>query len=302
MLRADEIAARLQALDWHPKDWVWEVVPQCPLCGAPPHTLLSQWDRYGHEVWLVSCLTCGFAWLMRRLTPASYARYYREGWYRRFVAAVSGESAEDAETSMQANQRAFGRLLARALQRLPAQAGTTVPAVLDVGGSSGWIARTAADLAYGEVCPVDLIDPAGSELNAPRVDAYADVDTLAAAHPDRQYTLVLVIRTVDHFSDPLAAVRAAVARLAPDGYLWIDFLDTAKEFEAAKARYASSVTRKWTHTQLWHALAKLDHPCYFFAQSAQRLLHLTGLQPVRYLTASERHLSVVCRRASSEGR
>ena len=268
-----DYCARIRAVGFKRNEWEWEIQSTCPICYADPHTMLSQHDRYGHEVWMVGCKRCGMVWLMRRLTPASYTRYYGEGWYRRFVSAAAG--VQDNSETMQAEMAkviAFQRSHARLIVAMIQKGGEPVTsrimrngAVLDIGGSTGTIGINVAKELCAPDAPVVIVDPATWESEGRQENAHVFPTLLEArrAYPDLRYSLILICQTLDHLSTPIETLRAAAELLTPDGFIWCDVLNTVVEHDRNGAN--------------WHATAKLDHPMYFDGRTASLTFALAGL-------------------------
>jgi SAM-dependent methyltransferase len=209
----------------------FEQVPHSPLAAiradssASGSTVIAMEDRYGFPVRLAMCHETGLLFLMDRLTPAEYGEFYRDGTYRRLVAQYKAMALEsraiidEQEKQAAANAEVVARAVT-GLLRLQKNA-----RVLDVGGSTGALARLLRDRYDAQVT---VVDPAEAEL---RVARAGGLDTIAGTIEDadipegRRFDLVIINQAMEHIID----VRAAFARvhdlLAPDGCLVFDILD-----------------------------------------------------------------------------
>jgi SAM-dependent methyltransferase len=151
------------------------------------------------------CARCGLFFLSPRLTDREYIEFYAR-FYRPLVSAYHGRLI-DART-VQDEQRAYATEL---VDFLRAHLTTPPRSVLDVGGSTGVVARIVQD-AFGSTATV--LDPSPDEL---AVAASAGLETIGGfaedlASGERRWELVLLCQTIDHLLDVRSILRRTATR------------------------------------------------------------------------------------------
>lgn len=228
----------------------------CPMCDGATLTTIVQRDRYGYPSRSDLCRQCGVVFLNPVMTTKAYSRFYG-GVYRPLVSAYH-DRVIDAET-VQAEQPAYAAQIAEFLDgRLDSQ---RVSRILDIGGSTGIVARALAD-AFDASATV--LDPAPLELERAKALGLEVVTGLVEewdAPPD-SFELVLLCQTIDHLLDPRAVLRKIRTLLVDGGSLFVDIVD----FRAGIAS-AGSV----------QGATKVDHPFAFVEEVAELHLARAGL-------------------------
>lgn len=260
-----------------PTDYDWVPVLACPLCCDTDSVLVANGDRYGLPNDVRRCKDCGLSYLGWRLTESSYERFYGSGDYRKLASAWHGHNVMDG---IEEDQREYGERLAAFLL---ANGGSALPGLkmLDVGASTGIVAEeVASGLGYGYK-DVVIIDTANEFMCGMFCRAkYVSSVPLRVGSVPLRVGLVIICRTLDHIVNPVETLKACARRLAPNGRLWVDVLDTDEEV----------ATKGWLDT------AKLDHPCYFTDSTARLAVKLAGLKVIATAEIADRHPGYLCER------
>jgi len=235
-----------------------EEVLACNLCGAERSFVLARRDRYGHDAISRQCGSCGLVWLSPRMTAEGYRRFYASGEYRRLVSAYHGREI-NADT-VQEDQREYARWLGANVVGYGGY-------VLDVGGSTGVVGGHVGR-------KVTVLDPSEAELlRAAEAGCEGILGTAEDWDPKgRDWDLILVCRTVDHFLDIGKALETLKRALAPGGRLWIDAVKW-REVAADAGRLEGAF--------------KIDHPFALTVSTLQAYLVRAGFRIV-----SEHHRGV----------
>jgi SAM-dependent methyltransferase len=250
----------------------------CNLCGGERFVTLTQRDRYGFPAQADGCLRCGLVFLNPAMTTEAYAEFYRE-IYRPLVSAYHGRLI-DAET-IQDEQREYAAERAELLA--PHLAGREVRTLLDVGGSTGIVARHLKE-RFGLAATV--IDPAPLEIDVARS---LGLETLTGFVEDldpgtERYDLITLCQTVDHLLDVALALQKIRALISEGGLFFIDIVD----FRAAYRRAASV-----------EAAVKIDHPFSLTEQTMPAYLKRSGFEILAVEHAADRlHVGYVCQPAA----
>lgn len=243
-------------------------VAACPVCGtANPST--PALDRMGFPIGVSAC-ACSLLYLNPRLSAEAYQAFYRET-YRALLWQQYGERCVEPAD----HTRERGRMIGALLRYDGATAGT----LLDVGGGTGALAQGLRDSLPGAT--ITILDPNEDELRQARAIGFATIPGVLEARPliETPFDLLVCARTADHWLEPLAALRALRASLAPHGRFYLDIVDA----------------RRWRARQPLHAF-KIDHPLYWTPTSLRRALALTGWAIRRSYNDSVNRLrwSVIC--------
>lgn len=252
-----------------------ETLGGCPVCAMPNESRRAI-DRYGFEIGLSVCATCGLLYLNPRLTAEGYAAFYR-GTYRDLLRAWTKRSRLSSPLSMEAHGLARGHMVGAFLQ----SAHITATRIVDVGGSIGAFAQALTKVL---ACPdVTIIDPNPDELSQAALRGFATQCGMVEALPPSTctYDLILCVEVADHWRDPIAALHWMRNALAPGGHLWIDILNTPE------------VCKTWP-LSVW----KIDHPLYWTHHSFSEALQRTGWCITARVSQEgslrARHLSYLC--------
>lgn len=246
--------------------------PACNLCGARGRAVkVAERDRYGYSARLVLCQRCGLAYLCPQLPATQYEHFYSKV-YRPLVSAYHGRRI-DAHT-VQHDQRAYAADLAPFLfPLLPSPPRT----ILDVGGSTGVVAKILASRVKAQVT---VLDPAPDEL---AVAQAAGMETISGFIEDfdagqRTWDLVLLCQTIDHLLDVRGALTALRRMTATEGRAFVDIVDIE-----VLLRRTGSIERA----------VKIDHPYYFTGPTAAALFDLTGFTIIAQRLSDDGHRGFV---------
>lgn len=252
---------RIAALSWDYRAAAKEPVRECNLCESTVQVEVSRVDRYGYPARFLLCRECGLGYLSPRLTASAYADFYGSV-YRPLVSAYHGRRI-DAET-VQEDQIGYARELADFIAPLVPSPPRTV---LDVGGSTGVVARAFVD-AFGSEATV--LDPSADELAVAEAQGMDTVQGFAEEYQpgERAWDLVLLCQTIDHLLDIRATLAALRRMTAAGGHAFVDVLDFG--FMLHKTRSAERAV-------------KVDHPFYLTRTTAGAFFAAAG-----YAIAAER--------------
>ena len=242
-------------------------VTACPVCGARHNPARAVLDRYGYPVHVARCAECTLQYLAERLTREGYARLYGSGAYRALVEAYCGTPP----MTLAESERHYGSWIGQHLRSPLGQGGS----LLDAGGSVGGL------IPHLGLAParVTVLDPCAGEL----AQVPAGYQTLQGWLEDPipgTYDGVVCSQTLDHVTDPIAALRHLRAA-CPTGWLIADFA----------CRPPTAI--------------KIDHPLYWTPVAWERALRATAWHPREWLPqialrgtpkrATLRHVVTVCR-------
>ena len=189
----------------------------CPLCGhAAADPVLEEADGYLPSLRLHRCRGCTMVYLNPRLTLDA-------------MVAVEDESEVYAFGPDVAEQWITGGLIGLVAQ-LEGHLRTPGRRLLDIGCNRGLLMEAARRRGW----QVRGVEISPESANRARRDygliVYATLDALAEAEPGARFDLITAWHVLEHTFDPVAFLRAAAARLAPQGVLALqvpsfDFLD-----------------------------------------------------------------------------
>ncbi|MCB9536321.1 MAG: class I SAM-dependent methyltransferase [Myxococcales bacterium] len=188
--------------------------PPCPVCGGEDYAPVLTGAR--DHVWrkpgtfdLQACGGCGLVALRPRPTPAALGFYY-EGTY-------SGEG-EDGMRGFQ-TESGLGRLISRYRLAVMRKVRALGPDdhVLDVGCSYGGFLRVARADTGCRTSGIDL-DAGSIEKAVDRDQATYHVGLLTDVDlPEGDFTTITFFESLEHHTEPVAALKRAHALLAPGG-------------------------------------------------------------------------------------
>jgi len=274
-LTVESRAQRIAALGYDYRSQPREAVTACNLCGATAFVVVTHRDRYGYPAEAHACETCGLVFINPRMTAEAYGRFY-EGVYRPLVSAYHGRLI-DADT-IQGEQRAYGAACADFLR--PFIAGAGLRTMLDIGGSTGVVARVLADefALQGTV-----IDPAPPEVARAKAYGLETITGLVEEYDcgDRRFDLIVLCQTVDHLLDVSGTLTRIRELLSDGGFFFVDIVDL-------RAAYL----RNWSVEEA----IKIDHPYYLTEPVTRAYLERAGLEVLRTDYAADHlHVGYVCR-------
>jgi 2-polyprenyl-3-methyl-5-hydroxy-6-metoxy-1,4-benzoquinol methylase len=274
-LTIENRAQRIAALGYDYRAQPRQAVTACNLCGDTAFVVVTHRDRYGYPAEAHACETCGLVFINPRMTADAYGRFY-EGVYRPLVSAYHGRPI-DADT-IQDEQRVYGAACADFLR--PFVAGAGLRTMLDIGGSTGVVARVLADefALQGTV-----IDPAPPELARAKAYGLETITGLVEEYEfgDRRFDLIVLCQTVDHLLDVSGTLTRIRELLSDGGYFFVDIVDL-------RAAYL----RNWSVEEA----IKIDHPYYLTEPVMRAYLERAGLAVLRTDYAADHlHVGYVCR-------
>jgi len=236
-----------------------ECVSECNVCGSPKNVIIAERDRYGLPLRTALCAGCGLIYLVDRLSAAGYATFYQAGIYRDISSEFLGVRHSIAQ--IQSNQADYARRLVATLRGfLQVRPGASL---IDIGGSAGVVALEFKR-EFG-MRPV-VLEPSDEEAAAAR---RAGVETVNGSIEDwsaeKKFDVVLLCRSIEHFSDLKTALTNIRRLLAPDGLFYCDIADFMELCRLTGAP---------------EAVAKIDH-CYWLSHdTAPAIFSSAGLEVV----------------------
>jgi len=258
-----------------------ERVERCNLCDSTSFMIMAWRDRYRYPVEFAVCRRCGLGFLAVRPTAGAYSRFYGEV-YRPLVSAYHGRRI-DAVT-VQDDQRGYAEDLRRLLEPRVASGGAGPRRLVDIGGSTGLVAKVIAD-ALGMRAIV--LDPSPDELAQARAKGLETVRGLiedwdVASHG--RADLILVCQTIDHLLDVRGSLTKLHGMLADDGLLYVDFVD----FTTVASRHGSVAEA-----------IKIDHPYSISEPVLEAYLRVAGFEPVVVSVLPDgHHVGALCRKVA----
>lgn len=197
--------------------------PPCPLCGSTAyHTVMTGardmiWRKPG-TFRLQRCEGCALVATRPRPTPDALSFYYEDTY--------SGEGAGDGENPMRKFQTesGLGRLISRYRLRVLQKTGPlgADDRLLDVGCSYGGFLREARAATGCATAGIDM--DAGSIEDAVDQDVteYRTGRLIDAGFEAERFTVITFFESLEHHSEPLAALREAHRLLEPGGVVVIE--------------------------------------------------------------------------------
>lgn len=240
----------------------------CPVCGGSEFsTVLSGardwiWRKPG-TFQLQRCQGCALVATRPRPADDAIGFYYEN--------AYSGES-EDGMRAYQ-TENWLGRLVGRYRLRVIAKVRPIARAdhVLDVGCSYGGFLKLARDTTGCRTSGIDL-DAGSIERAIERDQADFRVGLLTEAdYPAEHFEVITFFESLEHHTDPVAALKAAEAALKPGGLCVIE------------VPHFNGFWRRVFRTA-WLPLLIPQHLFHFTGPTLQRTCEAAGLEVVRRQT------------------
>ncbi len=265
---------RIRALDYDYSSQPKQEIQACNLCGATVLTRLTHTDRYGYDASASACSVCGLAFLNPVMTGNAYGSFYAD-IYRPLVSAYHGRLI-DSQT-IQDEQSEYAKALTGFVRPwFKKSEGATL---LDIGGSTGVVARELADVFAIKAA---VLDPAAAELKWAVSSGMEIIPGFIEDYDPkgRQFDLITLCQTIDHLSDASGSLRKIQKLLKSDGLFFVDIVD----FRAANLRQESI-----------EGAVKIDHPYYFTEESVEVLLSRTGFKVLQKNYAADHlHIGYMC--------
>lgn len=193
--------------------------PPCPLCGGTAYRTVLEGAR--DAIWrkpgvfrLQRCAGCGLVATRPRPTPEALSFYY-EGTY-------SGEG-EDAMRRFQTESR-LGRLISRYRLRVIEKVRRLGPddRLLDVGCSYGGFLRVAREDRGCATAGIDMDEGSIADAVDRDVTEYRTGRLVDADFAPESFTAITFFESLEHHSEPIAALKKAHALLAPGGLIAVE--------------------------------------------------------------------------------
>jgi 2-polyprenyl-3-methyl-5-hydroxy-6-metoxy-1,4-benzoquinol methylase len=201
----------------------------CPLCGQSGASLeleARDWLHASGETFrYVRCRQCGLLYLNPRPAPGAIGRYYPRDSYYTF---------QDPGTRLADVIRPVHRRLAAQLTRQlgPGQA-------FDVGCGDGSFLLGLRELGW-QSAGIEYDSEAVARLQQRWQLPVVAGDFLTAALPETRYDLVSMLEVLEHFHQPLAALKRAWTLLKPGGTLFVTVPNVASlEYRVWRADWVS---------------------------------------------------------------
>jgi len=191
----------------------------CNVCGSVHNAVLADADRYGFPIRTALCTHCGLIYMADRFTPEAYADFYGSGAYRSISSEFNG--ARQKIAGIQLDQLEYAAHVIAAVEPyVRRRAGAQL---LDVGGSTGIVARQFAD--HFELAAT-VLDPAVREVAAAReLGVNGVIGSVETYQPAEKYDVVLLCRSIEHLCDLRRALERIRELLQPGGVFYCDVID-----------------------------------------------------------------------------
>lgn len=241
----------------------------CPCClgelHGPTFTGIDRNHGIGSDYTVVSCARCGSGTTLPHVDESDLG-----GLYPTAYAPYDLPSSGPARLASLAIRRAQGRQALRG-EPLRALAGEAPGRFADVGCGRGDLGETMLRRGW-RVTGVEPSPEACEVARARGIDARTGTLATVELEPGH-YDAVSFQHSLEHVSDPLAALRSAASALRPGGLVAI----TVPNFGGWQARRFHS---RWYHLDLPR------HRTHFTAQGLAALLERAGYEAVRTSASS----------------
>ena len=259
--------------------------------GGEVGTVVASTDRYGFPVRLGLCRETGLLYLIDRLTPEAYARFYSSGLYRELIDTfwgtvnVPGES-HGPKVRLGAHHAQASRNARNLVMNLRGIATFRQDqTLLDIGGSTG-IQSLALQEEFGVKATV--LDPATEELATAEKNGLSVrlglVEDVEFAEGER-FDIILLNQTIEHIIDMKATFAKIAMLLREDGYVLFDCLDFMSE---TRLRGTAE------------AVSRLDHCHFLYDEMVPTFLKRVGLELVWRNRISHLSTLYICRKAEPD--
>lgn len=250
----------------------------CEVCDSAPLVNISHKDRYGLPVRFQMCPVCSLATINPRWTDENYEVFYRK-FYRDLVSHYNKKNgtANDSYDRKVIQLRISKLIVDMRLDHLMPMS----PNVLEIGGGVGDVAQIFRDRFDAMVT---IVEPNLSEAEVAESKGFEVIPKTIENSVDslqkNSFDVVVILRTVDHFSDASVAFAHIRQLMKDDAVLLLDGVDLYK-----KALNSGLLTKH----------LKIDH-CYNFSTlNLCALLDKHGLTPQTIDHGSSDHIVVMAR-------
>jgi SAM-dependent methyltransferase len=179
---------------------------RCGICGG-----VGQPFRKKHGYTILHCRKCGNAYVPSSLVPENLEDIYSRGYFEGEQSTGYPGYLADSELLLQNFRHRLS-----VIEGL----GTRGRRLLDVGAAYGLFLKVARDARWDasgiEIAP-DCAIEAAKISGAPVL-----CGDFATVPVEGQFDVIVMLDVIEHFRDPVGAMRRAYELLAPSGYLVID--------------------------------------------------------------------------------
>lgn len=224
----------------------------CPICDGEQEQIFSK-EELGTTVFVVICKGCGLVYLSPRMSKQEYTKFYEHAY------GEESQYSGNIKDLTQAN--AHAQLVLRRLQTYAPDAHYN--SILEIGAGSGAI----SDLLQKQHTPqrAAVIEPSEVEALALRQRGF---EVLARDVDDKwsdsgSFELIVLRQCLEHFLDPLGALRQVSDALTDDGIAYIAVPNMMR------LRPDRRLDRYWF---------RIVHTYYFASETLTYLLAQAGLQ------------------------
>ncbi len=207
------------------------------------------------------CKRCGLCFLNPQPTHEDYLAYYRIKGKSGGAAVRHGSPQairRDQILRRKRHYRAYARWIAKRLA-LPKSA-----RILELGCSFGALLHFFREAGYENVEGVEASERSAEAARRELGLSVTTGDALAPGLPAGSFDLVIGMALIEHFTDPLAAIKTMAGLVKPGGFLYLNTHDL-KNFTARKG---------------FKSFFKFVHPFYFTAVTLSSLLEQAGFRIV----------------------
>lgn len=196
-------------------------VTKCPLCGKSEYEFHSQWafpsfDKAGDlfgigYITYVRCV-CGMEFQNRYMDVEQFEAFYEKDYHKNKIYGnefVNRAIVDDEEK----RSKEYIKYLS---EKVP-----SIIDALDVGSSTGGFLKL---LKIKYQCNVTGIEPAKEFADYSNLIGVRTLHKLEELEPNEKFDFISILRTLEHFPQPLDVLSEAHDRLKHNGYLFLDVI------------------------------------------------------------------------------
>lgn len=189
---------------------------QC-LCGHMQFRLIATIDRYSIHQDTVYCEICGLVQSNPRMTKAAYRQFYSSDEYRQIYESSTDSQNYESRYTSESNF-GFGTWIYEGCKSVLAKISDMD--IIEIGAGGGWnllpFQMAGAMVTGVDFSPslVELGQQHGINMKLGSVEAL-----------EGKYDLIIMNHVLEHFSDPITALKKVIKHLKADGYLYIGVLN-----------------------------------------------------------------------------